>query len=100
MNTYVIRRRSNWRDAQELEAAAGRSTKVGNEQMADEVRWFRSYVVQEDDGRLGTVCIYQALNPEAIRDHARRAGMQADEITPVVDTVIVRDDPQPASAAG
>jgi len=100
MNTYVIRRRSNWRDAQELEAAAGRSTKVGNEQMAGEVRWIRSYVVQEDDGRLGTVCIYQAINPEAVRDHARRAGMQADEITPVVDTVIVRDDPQPAAAAG
>ena len=99
MNTYVIRRRSNWKDADELKAAAARSAHVGNEEMSDQVRWIRSYVVQEDDGRLGTVCIYQATNPEAIREHARRAGLQADEIIPVVNTVIVRDDPVEASQA-
>ena len=93
MNTYVIRRRSNWKDAQELEAAASRSAQVGNEEMPDKVRWIRSYVVNEEDGRLGTVCIYQATDPEAIRAHARRAGLQADEIIPVEKTVIVRDDP-------
>ena len=99
MNTYVIRRRSNWKDADELKAAAARSAHVGNEEMSDQVRWIRSYVVQEEDGRLGTVCIYQATNPEAIREHARRAGLQADEIIPVVNTVIVRDDPVEASQA-
>ncbi len=93
MNTYVIRRRSNWKNAEELEAAASRSARVGNEEMPDRVRWIRSYVVQEDDGRLGTVCIYQGTDAEAIREHARRAGMQADEVTPVETTVIVRDDP-------
>ena len=93
MNTYVIRRRSNWKDARELEAAAARSTHVGNEEMPDKVRWIRSYVVRESDGRLGTVCIYQATDPEAIREHAGRAGMRADDIIPVEDTVIVRDDP-------
>jgi hypothetical protein len=44
-------------------------------------------------GRLGTGCVYQATDPEAIREHARRVGTPADAITPVVDTVIVRPDP-------
>ena len=57
------------------------------------MRWIRSYVVSEDDGTLGTVCIYQAVSPEAIRDHAARTDMPADEITPVADTVVVRPDP-------
>lgn len=93
MNTYVIRRRNAWKSGSELEAAASRSAKIGNEDMPDQVRWIRSYVVQEDDGTLGTVCIYQAVSPEAIRDHAGRVGMPADEITFVANTVIVRDDP-------
>lgn len=99
MNTYVIRRRSVWASAEELEKTASRSAKIGNEEMADQVRWIRSYVVQEDDGRLGTVCIYQAVGPEAIREHARRVGMSADEIAPVLNTVVVRDDPAEASVA-
>ncbi|MEJ2132074.1 MAG: DUF4242 domain-containing protein [Gammaproteobacteria bacterium] len=99
METYVIRRRSAWKDAGELEATATVSTRIGNEEMANEVRWIRSYVVQEDDGTLGTVCIYQAVSEAAIREHARRVGMPADEITPVAGTVIVRDDPQDAAEA-
>jgi len=93
MQTYVIRRRNAWKDAGELEKAASRSAKIGNEQMADQVRWIRSYVVEETDGTLGTVCVYQAIGPEAIREHAARVGMPADEITLVANTVIVRDDP-------
>jgi len=93
MKTYAIRRRNVWKDAAELEAAAGRSAKIGNEQMADQVRWIRSYVVQEEDGTLGTVCIYQATGVDAIREHARRVPMGADEVVPVLRTVIVRADP-------
>ena len=93
MNTYAIRRRNVWQSAQELEAAASRSARVGNEEMPDQVRWIRSYVVREADGTMGTVCIYQAVSPDAIRDHAERAGMSADEIVPVVRTVLVREDP-------
>lgn len=93
MQTYAIRRRNAWQSAEQLEAVASRSAQVGNEEMPDKVRWIRSYVVQEDDGTLGTVCIYQAVSPEAIREHAGRVGMPADEITPVARTVIVRDDP-------
>lgn len=82
-----------------LEKAASVSARKGNEEMPDQVRWIRSYVVDEDDGRLGTVCIYQGVSVEAIREHARRVGMPADEITPVATTVIVRDDPKDASKA-
>lgn len=99
METFVIRRRSGWANAQELEKAAGVSARVGNEEMPDKVRWIRSYVVKENDGTLGTVCIYQAVSPEAIREHARRAGLPADEIFPVANTVIVRDDPKESSQA-
>jgi len=99
MKTYAIRRRSAWKNAQELEVAAGISMRVGNDDMPNQVRWIRSYVVQEADGRLGTLCIYQGIDAQAIREHARRAGLQADEVTEVVNTVVVRDDPAVAAAA-
>ncbi|MGO9489700.1 MAG: DUF4242 domain-containing protein [Solirubrobacteraceae bacterium] len=98
METYVILRRGAWGSAQELEAAAARSSKVGDEEMSEDIRWIRSYVLSEPDGRLGTVCIYQATSPQAIREHAKRAQLAADEIIPVADTVIVRADPQVATA--
>ena len=99
MNTYVILRRGAWADADELGVAAGRSKAVGDEQMSDDIRWIRSYVLKEPDGRVGTVCIYQASSPEAIREHASRADLAADEIIEVADTVVVRPDPEPAAAA-
>jgi hypothetical protein len=92
MDLYVIRRRRNWKTAEELEATAAKSSAEG-EKMSDEVRWIRSYVVEEDDGQLGTACIYEAVSPEAIRRHADNTGMSADEITKVADTVVVREDP-------
>jgi hypothetical protein len=93
MQTYAIRRRNAWGSAEELETVASRSAKVGNEEMSDQVRWIRSYVVEEDDGTLGTICIYQATGPEAIREHANRVEMPADDIVLVARTVVVRDDP-------
>ena len=48
---------------------------------------------------MGTVCIYEASSPEAIREHASRAALAADEIIEVADTVIVRPDPAAAAAA-
>jgi hypothetical protein len=93
LNTYAILRRSGWRSGGDLEEAAARSTKVGDEEMSDDIRWIRSYVLEEDGGSVGTVCIYQATSPEAIRDHAGRADLPVDEIIPVADTVIVRPDP-------
>jgi len=99
VNTYVILRRSGWRSPEELQEAAARSTRVGEEEMSDDIRWIRSYVLEEDGGAVGTVCIYQATSPEAIREHASRADLPADEIIRVVDTVLVRPDPEPAQPA-
>jgi hypothetical protein len=97
MDLYAIRRRNGWASAEELQEAAARSTAEGDKDGSG-VRWIRSYVVAEDNGELGTVCIYEAESPEAIRAHAERVGMPADEITPVADTVIVRPDPAPVGA--
>lgn len=99
METFVIRRRNAWKNAQELEATAGVSLRIGNTEMSKQVRWIRSYVVNEDDGTLGTVCIYQAVSAEAILEHAKRVGMPAHEITPVSKTVIIREDPQESDKA-
>ncbi len=98
MDTYVILRRSGWRSGAELEEAAGRSSQVGDEEMSDDIRWIRSYVLEEDGGSVGTVCIYQASSPEKIREHAERADLPIDEIIRVADTVIVRPDPETAAA--
>jgi hypothetical protein len=96
MDTYVILRRNGWRTGEELQEAAARSTAEG-ERMPEDVRWIRSYVLAEGDGSVGTVCIYQASSPEAIRAHAEAADLPVDEIVAVADTVIVRPDPEPAT---
>jgi thiamine biosynthesis protein ThiC len=98
LDTYVILRRSGWRSPEELGEAAERSRKVGDEEMSDQIRWIRSYVLEEGDGSVGTVCIYQGASEEAIRDHATRADLPVDEVIKVADTVIVRPDPEPAAA--
>lgn len=93
MNTYVILRRRHWPTPEALHQSARISTRVGQDEMPGQVRWIRSYVLAEDDGTLGTVCIYQGTDHEAIREHARRAELPADEVIHVGDTVVVRSDP-------
>lgn len=93
MNLYAILRRDGFTDGPTLEAAAARSTEVGND-MSDDIRWIRSYVLAEESGSLGTVCIYQASSAEAIRKHAAEAGLAVSEIVPIADTVVVRPDPE------
>ena len=96
MELYAILRRGGWKSGAELQEAAARSTKVGNDDMPDDVRWIRSYVLDEGAGAVGTVCIYEATSPEAIRKHAGLADLPVDEVIPIADTVIVRPDPEPA----
>src|SRR5207248_11313097 len=98
MQLYASLSRGGWRSGKELEEAAARSTKGGNEEMPDDVRWIRSYVLDERGGSVGTVCIYEASSPEAIRKHASLADLPLDEIIRIADTVIVRPDPQAVSA--
>jgi hypothetical protein len=99
MDLYVIRRPSAWANLNELQAAGAKSARIGNEDMPDRVRWIRSYVVHEPDGRIGTFCIYEARDGESIREHARRVGMPGDEFYKVATTVVVRNDPAPAQVA-
>jgi hypothetical protein len=93
MQTYVILRRSGWRSGGDLQEAAARSKQVADEEMNDDIRWIRSYVLEEGGGTVGTVCIYEASSPQAIRDHAQRADLPVDEIIEVADTVVIRPDP-------
>ena len=92
MDTYLIYRREGWESRESHDQAVGRSRSQEG-LMRDDVAWIRSYVLDERGGGVGTVCIYQASGPEAIRAHARRAGLPVDEIVKVADTVIVCADP-------
>jgi hypothetical protein len=93
MDLYAIIRREGWVDGGDLERAAARSSDVGDNQMPDDIRWIRSYVLQEESGQLGTLCIYEASSADAIRTHADRADLPVTEIVPIAETVIVRPDP-------
>jgi hypothetical protein len=93
MKTYVILRRSAWKDSEDLENAGAIARQIADDDMDGQVKWIRSYVLDEEDGTLGTVCIYQADDEDAIMEHASRADLPADEVIAVVDTVMVRDDP-------
>ena len=94
MQLFAILRRNGWTTAEELDRAAKRSTEVADKAFPNDIRWIRSYVISEDDGGLGTVCVYEASDAEAVRRHAAAVGIPADEVMPVSDTVIVRPDPE------
>ena len=97
MNLYAIRRRDGWSGPDDLQATAGVSAAEGDKPGSG-VRWIRSYVLAEKSGDLGTLCIYEAESPEAIRAHAKLVGMPADEISPVAETVFIRPDPVPVAS--
>lgn len=92
MQTYAIPRRNGWASPDDLQKAAARSSDVGA-QMTDKVKWIRTYVIAEDDGRVGTMCIYQGVDEAAIREHAQRADLPCDAVLPIADTVVINDDP-------
>jgi sporulation protein YlmC with PRC-barrel domain len=99
MNTYAIRRERAWETPADLEKSAQRSKEVAASDFPDDIAWMRSYVIKEDGGTLGTICIYQATDEDAVREHAKRVDMPADEILEVADTVIIRPDSQAQAAA-
>ena len=99
MNLDAIRRRNAWESPEELEEVGARSKEVGDTEFPDNLAWIRTYVVKDEDGTLGSVCIYQATDIETVREHAERVGMPADEVIEIADTVIVRPDPEAQPAA-
>ena len=96
METYVILRRDGWRTADELRGRCA----LDRRGRADARRHPLDPQLRARGARrrLGTVCIYQASSPEAIRRHATAADLPVDEIVPVADTVLVRPDPAPTAA--
>jgi uncharacterized protein DUF4242 len=99
MQLYGIVRRKGWASPEALQAAAERSTEVGDAPGSG-VRWIRSYVLTEANGQLGTFCVYEAESPDAIRAHAEAAELPVDEIVPIGETVVVRPDPAPVTSEG
>jgi len=97
MDLYGVLRRNGWATAEDLEEAAARSTDEGNK-VGSGVRHIRSYVFSEESGELGTLCVFEAESPEAIRAHAEAADLPVDEIVAIADTVVVRPDPAPTAA--
>jgi hypothetical protein len=97
VETYVILRRNGWNTAKDLGEAAERSL-AESSRMLDDIAWIRSYVLEERDGTVGTVCVYEASSPESVRRHAAAAGLPVDEIVKVAGTVVIL--PDSLSAAG
>lgn len=78
MPRFIIERNVGRITREELEAAGRKSNEVIDNMNG--VVWIRSYV-SDTDGKI--YCEYDAPNAEAIREHARRAGLPADRIVEV-----------------
>ncbi len=92
---HLVRRRSAWAGADDFVRSAGIARRIAEQDMPRELVWLHSHLVDEGDGRLGSVCVYQAVGAAALREHARRAGLPADDIVPVIGRVVFRDDAWP-----
>lgn len=78
MPRYIIERTVGLLSREDLDAAGRRS----NEVLANMpgVIWIRSYV-SDSEGKI--YCEYDAPDEEAIREHAKRAGLPVDKISEV-----------------
>lgn len=78
MPRYIIERSVSAMTPEEL-LLAGRASNAVLDTMPGVV-WIRSYV-SDTEGKI--YCEYDAPNPEAIREHARLAGMPVDKISEI-----------------
>ena len=78
MPRYIIERTVGVLSRDDLTAASLKSKEVISQMPG--VVWIKSYV-SEAEGKI--YCEYDAPNPEAVREHARRAGLPADKISEV-----------------
>jgi hypothetical protein len=93
---YLVPRTRAWLSEEELAAATDCLPAV-NDALSDDVRWIRSYVVQEEDGTFSGYCVYEASSPDALRHHADTLGLPTDAIKPVVATIVAASDPAPVA---
>ena len=83
----------------ELGKTADRSKQVADDDYPDDIAWIRSYVIDEGDGKLGNGLHLPGLERgSACAITPTSVDMPADEVRPIVDTVIIRPDPEPAAA--
>jgi uncharacterized protein DUF4242 len=75
MPRYLIERVVGTLTKEQIDAGSRRAMEVMSEMPG--LVWIRSYV-SDVDGKI--YCEYEAPNPEAIREHARRAGLRVDSI--------------------
>ena len=78
MPRYLIERVVGTLTKEQIDAGSRRAMEVMSEMPG--LVWIRSYV-SDVDGKI--YCEYEAPNPEAIREHARRAGLRVDSIIEV-----------------
>jgi hypothetical protein len=78
MPRYIIERSVPALSREELAVVSRRSIKAL--EGMPEVRWIRSYV-SDVDGKI--YCEYDAPSPDAVREHARRAGLPVDRISEI-----------------
>lgn len=67
---FAIMRRNEWETRDDLVEAGRRSDHAREVEMEGRLAWIRSYFFGEEDGTLGTICIYEADSPE---DHRWRS---------------------------
>lgn len=92
MDLYAIFRR-NLASADELPEVDRRS-QAELDRRGHEVRKIRSYVFEEGDGSLGTICVYEADGPDVIRDHGSCANVAVSEIHRITAIDVHRPDPE------
>jgi hypothetical protein len=78
MPRYIIERTINGLTRESLTAAGKRSNQAIAEMPG--LVWIKSYV-SESEGKI--YCEYEAPNPDAILEHARRAGIPVDKISEI-----------------
>jgi hypothetical protein len=78
MPRYLIERTVGTLSRAELEAAGRKSNEVLSSMTG--VVWIRSFV-SDAEGKI--YCEYDAPDPAAIREHARRAGLPVDRIVEI-----------------
>ena len=96
MPLYLVPRTRAWLSAEEVAAAADCVPAVND--TIDGLRWIRSYIVEEEDGTFSGYCVYEADSPDVLRRHADALMLPTDAIKPVVATIVVAPDPEPAGA--
>jgi hypothetical protein len=91
MNKYIIERTlpgaGKMTDDEWGGAANTSNDTIGG--LGDRIKWLHSYVTADK-----VYCVYEATDPEVIREHGRRGGFPVDRVEEVVRVI----DPSTANA--